>query len=339
MTPETSAVVLSAVVTALAGGLGALVLARLSRGRAAVAALGAPLVLVGSLAVGVAVATRSMIVAADDYRSLVFVLLAGAPMAVLVGALLARRVWRLERESAGERAARERDRQVEASRRETIQWLSHDLRTPLAGIRVLAESLEDGVVAQPRDAYGRIVHEVDRIDGMVDDIAELSRLHAPTAMRREPVALNDLVSDAVTGITPLADAAGVRVVAGALAGTTVLGDARALTRAVSNVVRNAVQHTASGGTVEVTTSNGGGTATVEVADECGGVPAEHLELLFEPGWRADSSRHDRGMGLGLAITREVARAHGGAAAAVNRPDGSGCVVTLTVPCGSVGSAG
>ena len=333
MGPETSAVAVSASVTALAGAAGSLVLARLARDRPAVAALGAPLVLVGSLAAGVAVATRSMLIAEDDYRTLVFVLLAGAPMAVLAGIVLARRVWRLERESATERAARDRDREIEASRRETIRWLSHDLRTPLAGIRVLAESLEDGVVAEPHAAFGRIVHEVDRIDGMVDDIAELSRLHAPAAVRREPVALDDVVSDAVAGVAPLADAAGVQVLGGELAGATVLGDARALTRALSNVVRNAVQHTPTGGTVHVVTVRRAGRVVVEVADGCGGIPDEHLAQVFEPGWRGDASRHERGMGLGLTITREVARAHGGEATAENRPAAGGCVVAVAVPDG------
>ncbi|MGL5908882.1 MAG: hypothetical protein ACRCZP_02700, partial [Phycicoccus sp.] len=87
MNPETSAVVLSASVTALAGGTGAVALARLARHRPAVAALGAPIVLVGSLAAGVAVASRQMLIGEDDYRTLVFVLLAGAPMAVLIGVL------------------------------------------------------------------------------------------------------------------------------------------------------------------------------------------------------------------------------------------------------------
>ncbi|GGL37126.1 HAMP domain-containing histidine kinase [Phycicoccus endophyticus] len=333
MSPDASAVLLSAVVTALAGVVGALVLARLSRHRPVVAALGAPLVLVGSLAAGVAVATRSMLIGEDDYRTLVFVLLAGAPMAVLVGVVLARRVWRLERESAAARAAHERDREVERSRRETIRWLSHDLRTPLAGIRLLAESLEDDAVAEPHAAHARIVHEVDRVDGMVDDIAELSRLQAPTATRRERVELDDVVSDAVAGVGPLADAASVAVVGGELAGTTVLGDARALTRAVSNVLRNAVQHTDAGGQVRVVTRREGDAVVVEVTDGCGGVPPEALEHLFEPGWRGDHARHERGMGLGLTITREVARAHGGDAHAANLPDGSGCVVALSVPRG------
>lgn len=331
--PETSAVVLSATVTAVVAGAGALALARVARDRPSAAALGAPVLVVAALAAGVAVASRSMLIG-DDYRTLVFVLLAGAPMAVLVGLVLARQVWRRERDLAGERSDLERARQVERSRRETIRWLSHDLRTPLAGIRALAESLEDDAVADPRAAHARIVHEVDRMDGMVDDIAELSRLHGPeAAVRSEAAGLDDLVSDAVAGVAPLAAADGVAIVAGELSGATVEVDPRAVTRAVSNVLRNAVQHTPPGGRVSVSTATRAGVVEVGVADGCGGIPAADLGRLFEPGWRGDTARHDRGMGLGLTIAREVARAHGGDARVENRPDGRGCTVTMSLPVG------
>jgi signal transduction histidine kinase len=331
VTPDTSAVVLSATVTAVAGTVGALVLARLARRRAAYAALGAPIVLVASLAAGVAVASRSMLIGEDDYRTLLFVLLAGAPMAVMVGLVLARRVGRLEAEHARERADRDRAQQVEASRRETIRWISHDLRTPLAGIRALAESLEDDAVADVHEAHRRIVHEVDRMDAMVDDIAELSRLQGATARRSGSAALDDLVSDAVAGVAPLADAADVEVVARGLAGAVLDLDARAVTRAVTNLLRNAVQHTPPGGRVEVSTRSGAGGVEVTVADGCGGIPADEIGHVFEPGWRGDHARTERGMGLGLAIAREVARGHGGDARVENLPDGSGCVVTLALP--------
>jgi signal transduction histidine kinase len=331
MTPETSAIVVSASVTAAVGAAGAVALTRVARSRPSVAALGAPIVLVAALGAGVAMASRSMLIGEDDYRTLVFVLLAGAPMAVIVGLGLARRVWSMERDAASERADRERAAEVEASRRETIRWLSHDLRTPLAGIRALAESLEDGAVADPHAAHGRIVHEVDRMDAMVDDIGELSRLHGSTPTRVEPAALDDLVSDAVATVLPLADAAGVEVSARDLAGSLVDVDARGVTRAVTNVLRNAVQHTPDGGRVEVRTTSRDGTASVEVSDGCGGIPEADRAHVFEPGWRGDGSRHERGMGLGLTIAREVGRMHGGDATVANLPDGTGCVFTLSLP--------
>ncbi|HYN66623.1 MAG TPA: HAMP domain-containing sensor histidine kinase [Ornithinibacter sp.] len=334
MGPEASAVVLSATVTAVVAAVGAVGLSRVARDRPSAAALGAPIVLVAALAAGVAVASRSMLIGEDDYRTLVFVLLAGAPMAVVVGLVLARRVLGLERDAARERADGERAREVEESRRETVRWLSHDLRTPLAGIRALAESLEDGAVEDPRAAHARIVHEVDRMDTMVDDIAELSRLHGPSPTSRSEVsALDDLVSDAVATVAPLAAAADVSVVAVALGGSTVDVDPGAMTRAVTNVLRNAVQHTPAGGLVEVSTVAGSGRVEVRVADGCGGIPEGDLEQVFEAGWRGDDARHDRGMGLGLTIARDVARAHGGDAVVANRPDATGCTVSLSLPVG------
>ncbi|GAA4393488.1 hypothetical protein GCM10023153_13510 [Ornithinibacter aureus] len=316
----------------MVGAAGALGLSRVARERPSGAAFGAPVVLVAAVAAGVAVASRSMLIGEDDYRTLVFVLLAGAPMAVVVGLVLARRVLRLEREAARERAERESALEVEQSRRETVRWLSHDLRTPLAGIRALAESLADGAVADPPAAHARIVHEVDRLDVMVDDIAELSRLHGPQPTSRAGrCALDDLVSDAVATVAPLAAAADVDVIAGDLAGVTVEVDPRAVTRAVTNVLRNALQHTPAGGRVIVTTQVRGGQVLVDVSDGCGGIATGDLERVFEPGWRGDESRHDRGMGLGLTIAREVARSHGGDAVATNRGDGTGCTVTLSLP--------
>ncbi|MGB7817399.1 MAG: HAMP domain-containing sensor histidine kinase [Ornithinibacter sp.] len=331
MTPETSAILVSASVTAAVGATGAVVLSRVARNRPSVAALGAPIVLVAALGAGVAMASRSMLIGGDDYRTLVFVLLAGAPMAVLVGLVLARRVWTMEREAAQERADRESAREVEDSRRETIRWLSHDLRTPLAGIRALAESLEDDAVADTHAAHGRIVHEVDRMDAMVDDIAELSRLHGSTAARVESAALDDLVSDAVATVLPLADAAGVEVSASDLSGAVVDVDARGVTRAVTNMLRNAVQHTSAGGRVQVCTVARGPRVEVDVTDGCGGIPTGDLDHVFDPGWRGDGSRHERGMGLGLTIAREVGRMHRGGARVANLDDGTGCVVTLSLP--------
>ncbi|MEO6790213.1 MAG: HAMP domain-containing sensor histidine kinase, partial [Ornithinibacter sp.] len=243
----------------------------------------------------------------------------------------ARRVWAMERDAATERAARERAVEVEESRRETVRWLTHDLRTPLAGIRALAESLEDDAVADPHEAHSRIVHEVDRMDAMVEDIGELSRLHGSAPRRVEPAALDDLVSDAVATVLPLAAAAGIEVSASDLSGAIVDVDARGVTRAVTNVLRNAIQHTPDGGAVRVRTTSIAGTAAVEVADGCGGITQEDARHAFEPGWRGDGSRHERGMGLGLAIAREVGRMHGGDTTLANLPDGSGCVFTLSLP--------
>ncbi|MGL5909952.1 MAG: sensor histidine kinase, partial [Phycicoccus sp.] len=147
--------------------------------------------------------------------------------------------------------------------------------------------------------------------------------------------------DAVATVAPLAAAAGIEVRATALSGSVVTGDARDLTRAVTNVLRNAVQHTPAGLSVEVRTALGAGVAgagavgagvvVVEVADGCGGIPDDDLPQVFEPGFRGDAARAGTGSGLGLTIARDVATAHGGRVSATNRPAGQGCVVSLTLP--------
>jgi signal transduction histidine kinase len=109
--------------------------------------------------------------------------------------------------------ARERERMVERSRRELVAWVSHDLRTPLAGLRAMAEALEDGIVDEPAEVAGyhtRMRLDVDNLAGMVDDLFELSRVHAGAlSLSLSRVPLADLVSDAVAAADPLARAKGV----------------------------------------------------------------------------------------------------------------------------------
>lgn len=345
MRPELSAVLVSAATTAAVASAGAFGVWRMAAERPAAAARAAPAVVVAALAAGVAVATRAMVVAEDDYRTVLFVLAAGAPMAALIGVLLARRVSAMQTLAARERADRLRAEEVEASRRETIGWLSHDLRTPLAGVRALAESVQEDMVDDPRVAAERIVREVDRLGAMVDDLAELSRVHAlpDDAVRdavraRERVCVDDVVSDAVESVAPVADLAGVSIRAGALCGASAHLDPTSVGRAVTNLVRNAVQHSPAG-TVTIGTRRDGDWVDIVVDDACGGIPEAELDRVFEAGWRGDPARRSSagvlpagsgggGMGLGLAIVAEVARAHAGSVSARNREDGTGCTFVL-----------
>lgn len=325
MAPNTSAVLVSAGVTATVGAVGALVLWRLTRGRPRTAAFAAPLVVVVALAAGIASATRSMLIHETDYRTMLFVLLAGAPVALVVGLLLARRIAAAEQAMAHERAASAQALALEASRRETITWLGHDLRTPLTGVRLLAEGVADGV-GEPRIAANRIVREVDRLDAMVDDLTMLTRLQTPGALTLDEVDLDDLVSDAVASVSPLAEDLGVVVVSDGLAGGVLQANPSQVGRAVTNLVRNAVQHTPGGEVVRVGTR----ARVVIVQDGCGGIREEDLPHLATAGWRGDGARSGGGMGLGLTITSEVARAHGGTLTIANAADGSGCIATLTL---------
>ena len=118
----------------------------------------------------------------------------------------------LERTSRRLEESRLREARLEGSRRELVSWVSHDLRTPLAGMRAMAEALEDGMVEDPARYHRQIRAEVDRMVRMVDDLFELSRIHAGVlTLSPETVALTDVVSEAIAGADPMARARSVRL--------------------------------------------------------------------------------------------------------------------------------
>ncbi|WP_405142707.1 HAMP domain-containing histidine kinase [Sphaerisporangium sp. NBC_01403] len=234
------------------------------------------------------------------------------------------------------REGRERERALEGARRELVAWVSHDLRTPLAGMRAMVEALEDGVVddtATVRRYHNQIRVEVDRLTHMVDDLFELSRIHAG-ALRLSPrrIGLGDLVADALAGVEALAKAKGVRLTGEAEPVLPVYADAAELGRALRNLVVNAIRHTPEDGTVVVRAVADEGTVRLSVADCCGGIPEDDLPRVFEVAFRGEAARTpgpDRGAGLGLAIARGIVEAHEGAIAVVN--EGAGCRFEIMLP--------
>src|SRR6266545_2812571 len=150
-------------------------------------------------------------------------------------------------------ASHERERALEASRRELVAFMSHDLRTPLAGLRAVSEGLEDGVVDDVPGALRQMRATVDRMTGLVDDLFELSRLSAaPLPRRRSAVSLRELAEDVAGENAEHARSEGVRLMVSTPADDdrlAVQGDSDELTRAVTNLVGNAIRHTSPGGTV------------------------------------------------------------------------------------------
>ena len=219
--------------------------------------------------------------------------------------------------------SRARERRVEESRRELIAWISHDLRTPLAGIRAMAEALEDGMVEDPARYYPRMRDQVDRLSGMVDDLFELSRIHSGTLrLALEPVALYDLISDTVAGFGPVAQAKSLDLRFAGETGLTVLADPRELSRVVGNLVMNAIQHSPSGSPITVSVrERGDGGAVISVEDAAGGIPEQDIARVFEAGWRASEPRSPGGAGLGLAIVQGIVTAHQGEVIVQNVPNG------------------
>jgi signal transduction histidine kinase len=259
------------------------------------------------------------------------VALVTVPGAVLLGRGIARRsVW--------EREARARERAAEASRRELVAWISHDLRTPLAGIRAMGEALADGVVAQPDEVAtyaARISAEAERLSGMVDDLFELSRITAGALrLTLSEVPLADVVSEVVAAEDPVARRKGVRVHAEARTWPVVLGSDPELARVVRNLLANAIRHTPPDGTVAVQVDVDGDHARLRVEDGCGGIPEPELARVFDVAFRGSAARTpdpDRrsGGGLGLAIARGLVEAHRGRIAAANH--GPGCRFEVHLP--------
>ena len=232
--------------------------------------------------------------------------------------------------------ARAREQALEASRRELVAWVSHDLRTPLAGLRAMAEALEDQVVTDPREVshyHTQIRRETDRLSAMIDDLFELSKIHAGT-LRLSPrlVGLEDLIAEVVASAEPVARAKGVRLTGSAVRGMPVFIDTAEMGRAVRNLVTNAIRHTPYDGTIEILSEIQSGMACVSVADECGGIPPGDLPRVFDVAFRGESARTpdpSGGAGLGLSIARGIVEAHSGQISVRNT--GPGCQFLIKLP--------
>jgi signal transduction histidine kinase len=242
---------------------------------------------------------------------------------------------RLELLSAELDTARERERTLERSRRELVSWVSHDLRSPLASIRALAEALEDGIASDDDDRvryYRSILRESQRLTDLVDDLFELSRIQAgavPVSAVAVPV--QELVDDALAGVAHRAEVSGVRIDCDIAPIATRLVPAVDVTRALRNLLDNAVRHTVAGGSILLSGQADGATVVLSVRDECGGIPDADLGRVFETAFRGDTARgrDGGGGGLGLAIARGLVESHAGEIDVRNHA--RGCVFRIRIP--------
>jgi signal transduction histidine kinase len=231
-------------------------------------------------------------------------------LAVAGGALAAGLAARL---AVDERSRRE----VEAARRRLVASVSHDLRTPLASLRLLVESIEDGVVTgETRDRY---LHEVRThvaaLSALIDDLFELSRIEAgDISWTMSRVELRELVGDTVAAMRAPAAARGVTLAA-ELPPHEVMARANAekVQRVLFNLIQNAIRHTPADGSVTVRAQTSPGGVEVEVADSGEGIARGDDKRVFDAFYRGgegDAADPD-GAGLGLAISRAIVEAHGG----------------------------
>lgn len=328
-------VALIAIVTSVLVGLVGLIALSFARQRSLqLAALVAPITAVAAMAVGVAATSQAMFLSSHDLGVVLVVCGVAGVASIGIGVVLARHVQQLEARAVAIERNQVRADEAERTRRELVSWVSHDLRAPLAGLRAMAEALEDEMVDDPSRYHRQMRVEVERLTTMVDDLFELSRIQAGALhLVVQRLSLPDVLGDVVSATEPLAKARGVRLRAHADAAAPVQADERALRRALNNLVVNAIRHTPDDGAIDVTASvNAGGAATVTITDACGGIPESDLSRLFEVGWRGSHARTpepDGGAGLGLAIVQGIVNAHDGSISVTNVE--GGCRFELLLP--------
>jgi signal transduction histidine kinase len=206
---------------------------------------------------------------------------------------------------------------AELMRRELIAAVSHDLRTPITSLRLLADAIADDVVeGETRRSYlAQMSTHLDAMSALIDDLFELSRLEAgDIAWSLEQVRLEELVGETVDAMRVQADARHVSVRAELPPDLRPAhGDPEKLQRVLFNLIQNAIRHTPADGSVVVRAQPAGDAVEIEVADSGAGIAAPDRSRVFEPFYRggAEAARPSGGAGLGLAISRAIVEAHGG----------------------------
>ena len=366
-------IILTAVVVSAATGALTLVALRLKRRAAMLARM---MILVGGSTAATAGATIAigveMYLSGHDLAVLCWVIGIGAITSMLVAALIGARITRTAHTltetalaiGAGEvvhpashegreftvlseqlaatseklAAAREEVAILDQSRRRLVAWISHDLRTPLAALQAMAESLEDGVADDPDRYHRQIRGQAETLASMVDDLFELSKIQSGTLrLNLEPLSLFDLVSDAVADLFSVATARSITLRESQTGDLTLLGDPRELARVIGNLLMNAIQHSPDNSEILISARETKHQhVALSVIDAGGGIPDEDLGKIFEAGWRGKSARTPEpvngmsaGAGLGLAIVQGIVEAHSGLVTVRNVS--GGCRFEVTLP--------
>ncbi|MCY3634819.1 MAG: ATP-binding protein [bacterium] len=226
---------------------------------------------------------------------------------------------------------------LDAMRRDFVANISHELRTPMGALSLLAETLATETDPEVASRLAmRVQAEAIRLSDIMDDLLELSRIESDEASERAPVAIQHVISDALSRARPTAEEKEVPIETALPAlDLMVQADRRQLTSAVFNLLENAVKYSEATCPVRVMTRLEGDWVEVEVRDQGYGIPLRHQERIFERFYQVDQSRErtDGGVGLGLAIVRHVATNHGGEIR-VESTEGEGSTFTLAVPIGA-----
>jgi signal transduction histidine kinase len=232
-------------------------------------------------------------------------------------------------------AADEKQRELERLRTDLIAWVSHDLQTPLASMRAILEALYDGVVEDPetvRRYLSTAQRDVRSLSALIDDLFQMAQLDTGgIPLDKAHSSLMDLISDTLESFSEIAIRQGV-LLEGSVAPDVdpVLMDTQRIGRVLNNLIGNALRHTSAGGQVEVQVRRTDTGVEVTVCDSGEGIRPEDLPHIFERFYRGEKSRSRAtgGAGLGLAISRGIIQAHGGAISVASQPGDTRFTFTL-----------
>lgn len=248
-----------------------------------------------------------MVISGDAALLIAGIVLAAAAIALVGAAVVARRL-------AADQAAR---RRADEARRDLVAAVSHDLRTPITSLRLLAEAIDDDIVTgeQRRSYLARMGTHIAALGALIDDLFELSRLEAgDIGWSLQQISIDELVRETVEAMRAEAETQGIRVSAEL---PRDLGPARAnpekLQRVLFNLIQNAIRHTPADGSIVVHAEPTPGGLEIEIADTGGGIAVQDRSHVFGAFYRGgtDGARTGAGAGLGLAISRAIVEAHGG----------------------------
>jgi len=229
-------------------------------------------------------------------------------------------------------------RRLETVRRDFVSNISHELRTPVASLKALAETLREGAIDDPSVAQnflGKIDVEVDKLAQMIQELGDLSRIESGEApMKMNSFDMDEVVRQAVNRLQAQADRVGLHLgMDGATPLPEVYGDKARIEQVLVNLIHNAIKFTPPKGTITVSTKMNDNKIHISVSDTGIGIPAGDLSRIFERFYKADKARTGGGTGLGLAIAKHVVEGHGGKIWAESI-EGKGSTFHFTIPVSS-----